>query len=134
VAPERESEKPLLLIVDDEVRILAALQRTLRREGYEILTADTVEAAVEILTERRVDAVLSDQKMPGMNGLELLAEAKRLCPDAVRMLITGGTDAGPQDALESLGIAGLIPKPWDDATLKAQIRKQLADVDKESAS
>ena len=100
-----------LLIVDDEARILSALRRTLRREGYEILTAETVEEALRILDERSVDAILSDNKMPVMNGSEFLREAARRCPNAVRMIITGWTEEIPPSQLESLGVCALVSKP-----------------------
>ena len=120
------SETPsTLLIVDDEVRILTALRRTLRREGYEILTAETATRALELLVQHNVDLVLSDQKMPGMSGVELLAEVKRLRPAAARILITGWTEAVPRGDLDSLGIEALIPKPWDDGQLKDCLRRAL---------
>jgi response regulator RpfG family c-di-GMP phosphodiesterase len=114
-----------LLIVDDEARILSALRRTLRREGYEILTAETVEEALRILDERSVDAILSDNKMPVMNGSEFLREAARRCPNAVRMIITGWTEEIPPSQLEALGVCALVSKPWDDDKLKATLRRAL---------
>jgi response regulator RpfG family c-di-GMP phosphodiesterase len=119
------AERPVLLIVDDEPRILSALARSLRREGYEILTAATPREALQTLDERSVDAVLSDHKMPGMTGDQLLAEVARRCPDAVRMLITGWTHELPEERLEELGVAALITKPWDDTKLKATLRRAL---------
>ena len=119
------AERPVLLIVDDEARILSALRRTLRREGYEILTANTPAEALRVLDETPVDAVLSDQKMPGMSGDQLLAEAARRRPDAVRLLITGWTQELPPERLEELGIRALVTKPWDDAKLKATLRRAL---------
>ena len=119
------TERPALLIVDDEARILSALRRSLRREGYDILTAETTGEALRILDERPVDAILSDQKMPGMGGDELLQEAARRRPDAVRMLITGWTEEIPRERLEELGVCALITKPWDDAKLKATLRRAL---------
>jgi response regulator RpfG family c-di-GMP phosphodiesterase len=119
------ASEPCVLLVDDEVRILSALRRSLRREGFEIVTAESVSEALRILGERRVDAIVSDQKMPGGSGLALLAEAARLSPDAVRMLITGVTDEIPRDALEAAGVCALITKPWDDARLKATLRRAL---------
>jgi len=118
--------KPTLLLVDDEDRILSALRRCLRREGYEILTADSVARAFQLLEERRVDLVLSDQKMPGMSGIDLLREVQRMQPHAARLLITGWSQAVTEDDLASAGIRALIPKPWDDAELKKSLRDALA--------
>ena len=119
------ADRSVVLIVDDEVRILAALRRTLRKEGYEVLVAESPMQAIEILEGRRVDLVLSDEKMPRMSGVEFLQEAKRLCPYAARMMITGWSKAISSEQLESLGVDALIPKPWDDAQLKESIRKAL---------
>jgi response regulator RpfG family c-di-GMP phosphodiesterase len=123
----RARRKPVLLIVDDEARILSALRRCLRREGYEILTADSAAQALRMLDERCVDVILSDQKMPGMNGLEFLARAGKRRPEAIRLLITGWTAEVVPDRLETLGIRALIPKPWDDGDLKATLRKCLEE-------
>jgi response regulator RpfG family c-di-GMP phosphodiesterase len=120
------AERPVLLIVDDEARILSALRRTLRREGYEILTADTAAEALRRLDETPVDAVLSDHKMPGMSGDQLLDEVARRWPRAVRMLITGWTRELAPQRLEQLGVSALITKPWDDAKLKATLRRALS--------
>lgn len=115
----------VVLVVDDEARILSALRRTLRREGYEILTAETPAEALRILEERAVDLILSDQKMPGMSGLELLARAAERRPGAARLLITGWTEEVPQRQLEELGVRALLPKPWDDGELKRTLRQAL---------
>jgi response regulator RpfG family c-di-GMP phosphodiesterase len=120
---EAGDRRPTLLVVDDEERILSALRRTLRREGYEVLTSESVHEALAILDERPVDLILSDQKMPGMSGLQFLAEAGRRCPGAARMLITGWTEEIPTEKLEELGIRELITKPWDDTTLKDVLRR-----------
>jgi DNA-binding NtrC family response regulator len=119
------ADAPCVLLVDDEARILSALRRCLRREGFEIVTAESAAEALRVLDERRVDAIVSDQKMPGGSGLALLAEAARRRPDAVRMLITGVTDEIPRHALDAAGVCALITKPWDDARLKATLRRAL---------
>jgi response regulator RpfG family c-di-GMP phosphodiesterase len=119
------TDAPVLLIVDDEVRILSALSRSLRREGYEIVTAETAEDALRVLDEREVDGILSDHRMPGTSGLALLAEAAQRRPRAVRMLITGWTEEIPREKLEELGVCALVTKPWDDARLKATLRRAL---------
>jgi response regulator RpfG family c-di-GMP phosphodiesterase len=120
------SLRPLLLIVDDEVRILSALQRTLRREPYDIVTAETAAEALRILGERAVDLVLSDHKMPGMSGVEILAHVSRTHPRAGRVLITGWTEEVPPEDLAAIGVHALLPKPWDDEQLKKTLRSALA--------
>jgi DNA-binding NtrC family response regulator len=114
-----------LMILDDEARILSALRRALRREGYEILTFERAEDALRELEERPVDAIITDQKMPGMSGLQFLERAAQHRPDAVRLLITGWTEAIPAADLEQLGVRALITKPWDDAKLKQTLRRVL---------
>lgn len=118
--------RPVLLVVDDEARILTALRRVLRREPYEILTAETPAEALRLLDAHRVDLILSDHKMPGMSGLELLERAARKQPAAGRVLITGWTEEVPAANLAAIGVRALLPKPWDDAALKATLRKALA--------
>ena len=116
-------QPPTLLIVDDEDRILSSLRRSLRREGYRIVTSESVHHALEILDAEPVDMILSDQKMPGMSGLQFLSEAALRCPGATRMLITGWTEEIPPEKLEELGIRELITKPWDDTRLKEVLRR-----------
>ncbi len=118
-------DSPVVLVVDDEARILSALRRSLRREGYEIVTVETVEEALRVLDERSVALILSDQKMPGMSGVQFLAEAARRRPESVRMLITGWTEEIPREQLEEIGVCALITKPWDDEKLKATLRRAL---------
>ncbi len=115
--------RPTLLIVDDDAQILSALKRSLRREGYEIVAVESAAAALRILDDRCVDVILSDHKMPGMSGVELLARAAEIRPDTVRMLITGWTHEIPAERLEEVGICALVTKPWDDAKLKATLRE-----------
>jgi DNA-binding NtrC family response regulator len=116
------------LIVDDEAQILSALRRVLRREGYDIVTAETIEEARRVLETRTVDAILSDQKMPGSTGVQFLREAARRRPEAARMIITGSTEAIPPEELRTAGVCALITKPWDDAKLKATLRRALDEV------
>ena len=116
------SARPILLIVDDEERILNALSRSLRREGYTILTAQTAERVRQLLEEHPVDVVLTDHKMPTTSGLEILGLASELRPDAARLLISGWPEQVPPDRLADLGVRELLPKPWDDGELKRALR------------
>jgi response regulator RpfG family c-di-GMP phosphodiesterase len=120
-----DRQRPTLLVVDDEDQILSALRRCLRREGYELLTETSPSAGLSVLKSRPVDAILSDQKMPGMSGIQFLEQAAILRPEAVRMLITGWTEEIAAQRLEEVGVCAIVTKPWDDARLKATLRRAL---------
>jgi len=119
------AERSVLLVVDDEPRILSALQRCLRREGYEIVTAEGAPAALRALRSRRIDALLTDHKMPGVSGLELIREVATQWPGIPRILLTGWAAEIAPEELRRLGIRALVPKPWNDAELKAVLREAL---------
>jgi len=119
------SDMAKLLIVDDDSGVLSALKRSLRREGWNIVLADSPGKALSILDRGSVDLVLSDHKMPGMTGTELLAEVARRSPSTTRMLITGWSAAVSNEEVSEIGIKALIPKPWDDSELKSVLREHL---------
>jgi CheY-like chemotaxis protein len=112
-----------VLFVDDETRILSALQRGLRREGYRILVARSPERALEMLEAEAVDVLVTDQKMPGMSGLQLLERVASRWPGIRRELITGWPEEIPPERIAALDIRALLPKPWDDAVLKRVLQK-----------
>ncbi len=114
-----------ILLVDDEERILDALERTLRREGYRILTATSGTDALRLLEGGTVDAILSDHKMPGQSGLDLLAQAAARCPQAVRILVSGWPEEVAPERMRALGIRALVAKPWDAHALRATLREAL---------
>ncbi|MGL4406989.1 EAL domain-containing protein [Zoogloea sp.] len=127
-SPERT-----LLLVDDEENILSSLRRLLRREGYTILTAVGGHKGLEVLATHQVDVIISDQRMPGMTGVEFLRKAKDMQPNSVRMVLSGYTDLqSVTDAINEGAIYKFLTKPWDDAMLRANIeeafrRKALSD-------
>lgn len=113
--PEGFESAPVLLLVDDEANVLSALRRLLRPGGYEVLTADSGEAALALLESRQVDLIVSDMRMPGMNGAELLAEARKRWPATMRILLTGYADIeSAVSAINSGGIFRYVSKPWDE--------------------
>ena len=116
---------PVVLLIDDEEFILAALCRVLRGEGYEIVTAENAAAGLAVLEGRRVDLVVSDQKMPGMSGIELLEIVALRHPEIPRILLTGWPEEIPEPRLRELGIGAMLPKPWDDKQLKETLRESL---------
>jgi len=111
-----------VLVVDDEANVVSALRRTLRREGYTILSASEPAEALAILRQSAVDVVLSDQLMPNMSGLDFLKEVRALHPDVVRIMLTGHADvATAVEAINDGEIYRFLTKPWDDAELKVAL-------------
>jgi len=99
-----ETERARILLVDDEVRVLDAMRRNLRTY-FDITTATSGAEALDILQHQGPFAVLvSDLRMPGMGGLELLAEARKLAPDTTRVLLTGKTDLASAIAASRPGV------------------------------
>ncbi|MFT5532696.1 MAG: PAS domain S-box-containing protein/diguanylate cyclase (GGDEF)-like protein [Burkholderiaceae bacterium] len=122
-----------LLLVDDEVNMVASLKRLLRRDGYRILTAHNGAEGLAILAEHPVDVILSDQRMPGMTGVEFLSIAKTRFPHTIRLVLSGYTELqSVTDAVNEGAIYKFLTKPWDDIKLRGHIqeafhRKELAD-------
>ncbi len=118
--------RPVVLLVDDEPRMLSALKRTLRREGLSIETASNAsEALARVASGPPVDLVISDYRMPGRNGVELLIAIRRDSPGTARILLSGWTSEIDPAALRAAGCAAVLSKPWDDDALKAEIHAAL---------
>lgn len=116
-----------VLFVDDEENILKSLRRLLMDEEYEILTADSGAAGLELLQQDKgenVGLIVSDQRMPGMSGVEFLQLARQINPDALRIILTGFADAtAAVDAINEGGAYRYISKPWNDNELTETIRE-----------
>ncbi|MBB5321065.1 HD domain-containing phosphohydrolase [Marinobacter oulmenensis] len=116
-----------LLIVDDEENILRSLQRVLRREPWEVVCATSGQEALKDMAESHFDLVISDARMPGMDGPTLLAEIRRKYPWCIRILLTGYADITTTvSAINDGQIYRYISKPWDDDELRLIIRQALA--------
>jgi response regulator RpfG family c-di-GMP phosphodiesterase len=119
------SKKYKILIVDDEQANLRLLDRLLSSE-FEILTASSAAAGLEILDHVPVAMIISDQRMPGMTGVEFLKRAAVTAPQTVRIILTGYTDAEALvDALNSGVVYKYITKPWINSDLKTTIQRGL---------
>ncbi len=113
-----------VLFVDDEINILKALQRMLRCEDMKVLTASCGAEALELLQKQPAQVVVTDQRMPEMSGVDLLAAVRERWPDTVRMMLTGYTDMGiAVEAINRGEIFRLITKPWNDDELRATLRQ-----------
>lgn len=127
------SVRKTILVVDDEVEIGKALRRLLRGE-FDVELATSGAEALQRLAQVPVDLVLSDFRMPGMNGAELLMEVKRLFPATVRAMLSGYADFNSVLAAVNDGeVVRFIRKPWDDVELVALLRRLLAARDMAAA-
>lgn len=122
--PDPSGSPRSLLIVDDEENNLRALKRVLRGQGYDIQTATSALAGLELLANGQIAVIVSDQRMPGMSGTEFLRRVKLLYPDTVRIVLSGYTDlAAVTAAINEGAIYKFLTKPWEDEALREDIRQ-----------
>ena len=119
-----------VLFVDHEPNVTKALKRSLRKEPYEFLSADSADAGLRILESQPVDVVVSDEQMPGMSGSEFLAIVCQRYPDTVRMILTG--HARLESAIKAINegqIYRFFTKPCNPIDLAVTIRQALQQKD-----
>ena len=115
-----------VLCVDDEGNILSALRRLFRPDGYRVLTAASGAEGLQLLESETVDLVISDMRMPEMDGAQLLAQVRTRWPDTLRILLTGYADITATVAAINQGeIYRYISKPWDDNEVRLIVRHAL---------
>jgi CheY-like chemotaxis protein len=118
-----DPDQPWVVLVDDDPGVLAALRRLLRGEPYQVLaTSDPLEA-LGALGERDVRVLVADQRMPRMNGTELLGWVQARFPQTPCVLLTGFADTALVVDREDLRIERLVSKPWQDEDLRNLIRE-----------
>ncbi len=123
-------EERVLLLVDDDEGILNAIARILHAEGYRILRANHPLAALDLLATHPVGVIISDQRMPEMNGIELLRKARNLHPNTVRIMLTAHADQQMIAAAINEGaVYKFIFKPWGDEPLRANVREAFRKYD-----
>jgi class 3 adenylate cyclase len=114
-----------LMVVDDEEGVRRSLRKVFEKDRYDILMAENGEQAVQMVRENhgRLETVISDFKMPGMDGLETLIEIGKINPEITRIMLTGY--ATMESAIESVnaGIDGFLTKPFDNMELRAKVRE-----------
>ncbi|MBV4509824.1 response regulator [Pseudomonas sp. SWRI22] len=123
---EQLATKSAVLLVDDEESILNSLRRLLRGQPYEVVLATSGAQALEIMATRPIDLVMSDARMPGMDGATLLAEVHRRYPATSRILLTGYADLTTIiKAINDGQIHRYISKPWNDEELQLVLQQTL---------
>lgn len=120
-----------ILLVDDDVNVLAALQRALRQFLPEVMarieTCADPEQALIRCAEASFDVVVSDYRMPGLTGADFLEGVKRIQPEAVRLVLSGSDDIGEvMNAINRAEIFRYVAKPWSREELEAAITQALA--------
>ncbi|MFA6014927.1 MAG: HD domain-containing phosphohydrolase [Gallionellaceae bacterium] len=131
-----ENAQAVILCVDDEPNILSSLQRLLRRENYKVLTAPSAAEGLILLEQHPVDLVMSDMRMPEMDGSQFLQQVRQRWPETVRILLTGYADVQSTMAAINQGeIFRYIAKPWDDndvlLLVKHALERKLLQQDKQ---
>lgn len=117
-----------VLLVDDEKAVTKALSRVLRNEFSVIHEAQSASEALIILENHQVNLVISDYRMPDVNGSELLAKIHQLYPDILNLMLSGQADMeGFSKALNDGSISKFLCKPWDNDTLKAFVKDTIKE-------
>ncbi|HHV12641.1 MAG TPA: HDOD domain-containing protein [Clostridiales bacterium] len=117
-----------ILVVDDEVQILKALSRMFLETDYEILTAENGQEALELIETTPVDMIISDMRMPVLDGYQLLSIVKEKYPGIIRIILSGYTEEKPMFRALLHNIATLyVFKPWNNSVLLESINKLFAN-------
>ena len=125
-----------LLLVDDDENILSALKRVLRNEKCIILSANSGQAALELLSLYQIDVIISDQQMPEMTGVEFFNIVRQRYPETIRIVLSGYADIQSIiDGINEGSIYQFMMKPWNDTSLRCYIedafkQKELVDENK----
>lgn len=115
-----------IVCVDDEEGILNSFRRLLKNLDVTVKLFNRGKDALEYIRSNHVSLIISDQRMPGIQGVELLQQSRELSPDTVRILLTGYTDIDASiDAINSGAIKYYLSKPWDDEFLLSRIKESL---------
>ncbi len=124
--PEQSEGRPkrVLLLVDDESNLLASIERALRQEGYRILATTKASEGFELLAKNRIGVVLSDLRMPGMDGIEFLSRVSRLHPETIRIAMSGYADMNMvTEAINRGAIYKFLSKPFENQALRQNLAK-----------
>jgi HD-like signal output (HDOD) protein len=115
-----------ILFVDDEQNILSSLRRLMRKEPWQTLFANNANESLQIMQQQKVDLVVSDMRMPDMDGSVFLKQVTEVCPETVRVILTGDADKNTVASMLQNEVAHqMLMKPWDPEELKALLNKFL---------
>ncbi len=123
-------KKYQILFVDDEPNVIKSMLRIFRQENYGLLTANSGHEALSIMGKEQVQVVISDHRMPEMNGTDLLREVKKRYPGTIRIMLTGYADVDAvMGAVNDGAVYKFITKPWNDEDLRLTVSLALEQHD-----
>ena len=118
--------KHTILVVDDEELFIEYIQSVLSGKNYNVITASSGQEGLEILKKQSVNMVISEYKIPLMNGLEFLEKVRIIYPDILTIMVTDQPDIKLAiKAINEAGVYKFLLKPWDDIEFKNAIKKTL---------
>ncbi len=122
--------QPTVLLVDDEPLVLQSLKRSLRKEKFRILCANSADEAMKLFEKEEIDLVVTDQDMPGTKGIDLLVYVKKYHPDVIRFMLTGkATLQVALDAINKGSITRFFTKPCNALELAIAIQQSIQQRD-----
>jgi type II secretory ATPase GspE/PulE/Tfp pilus assembly ATPase PilB-like protein/FixJ family two-component response regulator len=132
--PEKASGKApykhTILIVDDERHVLKSLKRVFAGEDYKIITAEDASGALALMMNNKVTLIISDNRMPGMSGTDLLKIVRERYPKTIRIMLTGNSDTETvMKAVNDGAVYKFATKPWNDDDLRLTVRLALKQYD-----
>lgn len=115
----------LVVVLDDDPRVLAALRRVFREESLDLLASEGPRQALEWIRARPVSLVITDQRMPEMTGVEFLDAVRKCSPETACLMLTAYPESVLAQDRGSERVPFIIAKPWDDAFLRQTVRALL---------
>ncbi|MDX2012061.1 MAG: response regulator [Myxococcaceae bacterium] len=120
--------QPVVLLVDDEPSLVEGLELRLRSKAFRVLTATSAKEALELMSQQDVAVVVSDERMPGMQGSEFLSVVAKSFPETARIILTGQASVeAAMRAINDAKVAHFLTKPCDAKALKALVEKLLLE-------
>ena len=123
-----ENNHHTILLLDDEPSVLKALRRDLQDLDAELITTTDVHEALQILKQRRISLIISDERMPRLSGWQFLSLARQIAPETIRVILTAHADIEAVGmAIQRARVAKLFLKPWNSDTFPGAICELLSD-------
>ena len=124
---ETKGKTKNILAIDDEQIVRMCCTRILRAAGYDVDTSNGGPSALQMIKEKRYDVVLTDLKMPGMDGIDVMVELKKKMPDAKVIVVTGYSTTETAARAMTMGAWNYLEKPFSPETLLAVVREALGE-------